>query len=94
MWWILAATCWPLEEIGRCGMKCAMALHDPCDSGEVQLHVLHVPGDVVGVPLCWRHVRSWDGGSHGVFRNFTEDEREKWARLAAERAKRQEALTR
>lgn len=41
-----------------------------------------------GVPFCARHDQAWLGHC-GPFRTFTRAERVKWARWAADRAKRQ-----
>lgn len=67
-------------------MTCAMHVHDPC-AGELALCRL-MRG--VRVPLCEKHVDAWDTCT-GPFGTMGEGERDKWARWAAHRARRQEA---
>jgi hypothetical protein len=68
-------------------MTCAMRLHDPC-AGEVSRHRL-LRG--VHVPLCEKHVDAWDTRTV-PFANQSEERRQEWARLAAERAVRQHSM--
>jgi hypothetical protein len=97
MWLVLATACWPLAEIGRYSMKCAMALHDPCGASDVlyldeQPRKQRIPLVGLYVPLCGKHVVAFDNRT-APFAWQTIEQLERWARDAAERAKRQEART-
>jgi hypothetical protein len=76
-------------------MTCAMHLHDPCGPSvpgeqDEQPRMEWLPLIRASVPLCGKHVVAFDNRT-APFAWQTIEQLERWARDAAERAKRQEA---